>query len=326
MKQAMKSENLELTTSNLRADMSEAAYRALEHLGSTDISMLLDNARKFDLIRRRELVENKECFEFGKAFHVALLEPELLFDAVAVANKINLGLREVAWRNNFVVAPCRGKTAKVFIEMVADNPDKDVLIEPEFEQVQFFQQHPEKIVVTTVEFNKIEKLVEKAKRVPGFENYLANGKKEQSFFGEIDGVPVKGRMDVMFQTKEGFYIFDPKHTGMEATAHTFSQMSASHNYYVQEWLYTEILRQNDIPVRDYLFLVVSQLDHSGAGYYKHDYVAMERAEELVHKAIQKFKACTDSGLWGEGKFNWETKEFELVSEVTLPSYIFYKYE
>jgi len=308
--------------------MPEAKYRALDHLGSTDVSMILNNARKFHLIRGGQLEESKECYELGKAFHVALLEPDKLFDLVAIMPQgANLKLKEVAKRNDFLVAACRGKTAKVYKEMVEDHPNQDVLIEQEAEAVAFFQQNRGRIFVNGEEFNTVQRLVEKAKGVQGFENYLKEGRKEQAYFGEIEGVPVKGRMDIMFTNEDGsVYVFDPKHTGMEATAATFAQMSGSHNYYLQEWLYTEVLRQNGVAVKDYLFLLVSHLEHSGAGYYKHDYSAMERADELVHKAIQKFKSCQMTGEWNEGKFDWSENRFELVSEVTLPTYIFYKYE
>jgi hypothetical protein len=308
-------------------NMPHDEYRALEHLGSTDISRILENAALFHAIRSGTYQESKEAFEFGRAFHLKLLEPEKFEDEVMVVGNSSLRLQEIARNGNFLVAPCRGKTAKVYKEMVEAHPDQEILIEQEAEIVMLFAENAGKAFITQDTFHAIERCVKNALAVKGFADFIAGGRKEQSYEGEIDGVKVKARCDLVVDRPGGkVLVFDPKTTGKDATERTFVSSSAAHGYYRQEWLYTEVLRQNGILAEDYIFLLCSSLEYSGAQYYKHGHIEMERAEEEVKKAVQKYKYCRDHDEWGEGKFNYAENKFEIVSEVTLPTYIFYRYE
>lgn len=307
-------------------NMPHDEYRALENLGSTDIGRILNNAALFNAIRTGTFKESKEVFEFGRAFHLSLLEPEKFKDEVCVVGNSSLRLQEIAERGEFVVAPCRGKTAKVYKEMVEANPGVDVLIEQEAETVMNFMANKGKIFLTEDSMGEIQRCVANALDLENFKKYIDGGLKEQSYEGEIDGVKVKSRIDLIIHRDGDAIVFDPKTTGKEATEKSFIGASAEYGYYRQEWLYTEVLRQNGITVKDYIFVVCSSLEYSKAEYYKHDHIAMERAEEEVKKAIKKFKYCRDNNIWREGKFNFADNRFELVSEVTLPNYIFYRYE
>jgi len=306
----------------------ESEYRSHPALGSTDVKTILSNAKKFNAIRTGEHQENKDAFRTGRAFHSLLLEPERFFEDNVVTKVNSDRLSGIFERNNYVVAPCKGKTAKVYKDLVEQHPDKDVVIEPDASRMEFMKEHAGKTFISPDEMEVVESLVVKIQNLQGMSRYLKEGTREQSFFGEIEGVPVKCRIDLFVKSKDSdqVIIFDPKSTAKENTPEVFVKSSANFSYYIQEWLYTEILKQNGFDVKDYIFIQASSLPYSGASYYKHDYIAMERAEEEVKRALQKYKFCKETGKWSEDKFDFNENKFEIVNEIQLPNYIFYRNE
>lgn len=318
-------------TVKLSPDINETEYRALSHLGSTDISMILNNAYQFNLLKTGQIQTAKSCFEFGKAFHVALLEPEKYKDLVQIVSKVseslmNLALSDEAPRNNVLLVECKSKSTNIYKNAVKNNPSKRVLIRPEFEVYQNYKENRGKSFITYNEHQLIHDMILKCREIPNFINQLNESTTEQAYFGEIDGVPVKCRIDILSTYKGIVNVIDPKTTEAAATEQTFIKSSGANNYFIQEALYTEILRQNGINVDGYSFLLVSKDQYSGAGYYSHAQVFKNQGMDYVHKAIAKYKYCKENNIWSENKFNFHENKFEFVSEVLLPIYVFYKYE
>lgn len=264
-------------------NVEEDEYRKNPALGSTDISMMLDNPRKFYLSKKGDLSIETPSMLFGRAFHMYLLERDRFFESYAVS-------------------PCDDKRKKEYKEFV-----KTATLP----------------VLSRKELEEIEKLASKCFELPRFRELLEkhDSRTEASYFGEIEGVPVKCRLDVEIFEKEGVIVIDPKTTIGENTSLNFEKSAIKYNYHLQEWLYTEIVKQNGKKVLDYLFLQVSRLDYSGASFKQNSLLALEQAEEDVRKALRKYKMYKEK----YGDKIWPEYE-QVVETVNFPQWGYYKYQ
>ena len=49
-------------------------------------------------------------------------------------------------------------------------------------------------------------------------------------------------------------------------------------------------------------------------------------EKFMNKAIQKYKYCVANNIWPERQFDFDSNSFPVISEVILPTWVFYKYQ
>jgi hypothetical protein len=218
-------------------------------------------------------------------------------------------------------------TSKKSKEMLASlELDDNIYLTPaEHKQAIFYSNNKDKEIITQEDYQEILVLKEKILSLENFKIWLDNGVAEQSFFGKIDGVEVKCRPDLLVKTKAGYIVIDLKTMGGEATPEEFAKKSGNYNYFLQEALYREVLRQNGIKVIKFLFAGVSKLEWSGAGYFEHDLTALDLGKDLLQKALFKYKWCKENDIWEEGQFDFINGGFFKINEVILPNYIFYKY-
>lgn len=227
--------------------------------------------------------------------------------------------------DGFLVADVKSRNANVYKDLAKKHPKKIILIAPEMEKLERMKKEKHRTAITPEVFEQIRELCLKIRALDDFISYVEKGKREQAFFGEIEGVPVKCRIDILrFETKKRVRVLDPKTTDKENTRAVFTQSTANNYYYLQEYLYTEILKQNGFEVEDYSFVQASTQPYSGAGYYKHDEDFMYQAEIDFQKAITKYKACLRLGSFPESGFNYETEEFDIVTDVSPPAYLQYR--
>lgn len=311
----------------LPSHCDDKSYRAHVALGSTDIKTLYGNPLEFYMSRAGLLEDDPGKYIFGRALHCFVLEPMLFDQYFLVAPPVKRRIKEIYERNNYMVCEVKGKTAKAFKEMEVNNPDKDVIIIPEHEQMEVLKKAEGRTIISTDEMGEIEVITKKLFSLNNFDAMLLKGKKEVAYFGEIQGVPVKCKLDLMVPIKDSdtdILIVDLKTTDKPNTPASFASSSANFFHYVQQYLYEEIMKQNGFNVIDYLFAQVSRLHWSGAGYYRHNESFREAAEQVVHKALVKFKYCAQHDVWSENEFDFNENKFDKVSEVILPNYVFYR--
>ena len=140
-------------------------------------------------------------------------------------------------------------------------------------------------------------------------------KAEASFFGEIDGVKVKARPDLILPEQK--IIIDFKTTSQVGggSADGFAKMAANFAYYIQASLYLEITEY-----KQFYFIVLETTEPFMVGCYKLDSEALEFGKSEIRRAIEMYKN------WGEYKspVYLNNLDFSKVQEINLPSWCYYK--
>jgi len=316
-------------------DISNKEYHSSKALGSTMLSVLLQNARKFKLLQDGELEFKTPAMKIGSALHKLVLEPNEFEDEFVVGDfKIPTKIKELAENGedvevypNEVLTPSGAVSTSKKAKEIIEKLDNNILyITPkENELIELYKSVKDKTILTFEDMEQVEELARKILELPKLKEWVKNGAKEKSFFGEIDGVEVKCRPDLLVKTKKGYIVVDLKTMGGEATSETFAKSSASYLYPLQEALYTEVLKQNGIIVDKFIFAGVSKLEYSNAGYFEHDIQAKQYGEDLLKKAIFKCKWCSENNIWEEGNFDFMQGGFSVINDVILPNYVYYKF-
>ena len=259
--------------------LTQAEYRAIDALGSTDIKTLLENPYLFKNGVKKEPTDN---LILGSVIHTLILEPQKLESEYIIMPELNL----------------------------RTNADKAVKAEFEAEA-----KATNKTLVKSEIFNQAE-AVSKSFLNSSLSSFLKGEvKAEASFFGEIDGVKVKARPDLILPKQQ--IIIDFKTTSQVGggSADGFAKMAANFSYYIQAALYLEITNY-----KQFYFIVLETAEPFMVGCYKLDSEALEFGKSEISRAIEIYKNL------GEYKspLYLNNLDFSKVQEINLPSWTYYK--
>jgi len=270
--------------------MTNKEYHENKSLGASLLKEVLLNAKKFKQLWDGELKIESKNLDIGSALHKLALEPESFEEEFAVAPIVNKRTKagKEAWEN-------------------------------------FIKENDGKIILSAEDMNLVENMKAKLLKLPNFKKWLEVGVAEKSFFTEIDGVGMKCRPDLLVKTKKGYVVIDLKTMSGEATPDNFAKTSANYLYHLQEAVYRRVLEDNGLNIIDFIFAGVSKLEYSEAGYFRHDYTALDLGKDLLDKAIFKFKWCLEHDEWKEGRFDFVNGGFEKISTIVLPNYAWYQF-
>ena len=259
--------------------LTQAEYRAIDALGSTDIKVLLENPYLFKNGVKKEPTDN---LILGSLIHTMILEPNKLESEYLILPELNLRTND-------------GKAQKAEFEAEAKANNKTL--------------------VKSDLFNQAEAVSKSFLNSPLSSLLRGEVKAEASFFGEIDGVKVKARPDLIITDKK--LIIDFKTTSQVGggSADGFAKMAANFQYYIQASLYLEITGY-----KDFYFIVLETAEPYMIGCYKLDSEALEFGKSEIRRAIEIYKNL------GEYKspLYLNNLDFSKVQEINLPSWTYYK--
>ena len=259
--------------------LTQAEYRAIDALGSTDIKVLLENPYLFKNGVKKEPTDN---LILGSVIHTLILEPNKLESEYLILPELNLRTND-------------GKAQKAELEAEAKATNK-TLVKAEI-------------------FNQAE-AVSKSFLNSSLSSFLRGEvKAEASFFGEIDGVKVKARPDLILPQQQIIIDFKTTSTSGGGSADGFAKMAANFSYYIQAALYLEITEY-----KQFYFIVLETTEPFMVGCYKLDSEALEFGKSEIRRAIEIYKNL------GEYKspLYLNNLDFSKVQEINLPSWTYYK--
>ena len=259
--------------------LTQAEYRAIDALGSTDIKKLLENPYLFKNGVRKEPTDN---LILGSVIHTLILEPQKLDSEYIIMPELNL----------------------------RTNADKAVKAELEAEA-----KATNKTLVKSEIFSQAE-AVSKSFLNSSLSSFLRGEiKAEVSFFGEIDGVKIKGRPDLILPNEKIIIDFKTTSSSGGGSADGFAKMAANFAYYIQASLYLEITKY-----KQFYFIVLETAEPFMVGCYKLDSEALEFGKSEIRRAIQIYKNLNEY----KSPLYLNNLDFSKVQEINLPSWCYYK--
>ena len=259
--------------------LTQAEYRAIEALGSTDIKTILENPYLFKNKVRKEPTDN---LILGSLIHTIILEPNKLESEYLILPELNL----------------------------RTNADKAIKAELEAEA-----KASNKTLVKAEIYNQAEAVSKSFLNSPLSSLLRGETKAEASFFGEIDGVKVKARPDLIIPDKKLIIDFKTTSTSNGGSADGFAKMAANFSYYIQASLYLEVTGYEA-----FYFIVLETTEPYMTGCYKLDSEALEFGKSEIMRAIEIYKNIENY----KQPLYLNNLDFSKVQEINLPSWTYYK--
>lgn len=243
---------------------SEYHVKRLGEISNSGIKRLLRSPAHY-----RAWIEDAEenvdtpALVFGRAFHCALLEPNVYADTYVVEPdfgdcrfKENKAARD-AWRS-----------ANAGKELISASDQARITA-----------------MITSVYAHPI------ASRA------VISGRPEVTlrWTDEESGLPCKARADYFVDGKMR-YVLDVK-TCEDASPEVFAKAVHKYGYHVQHAHYSEGFRAIGLPLHNYLILAVEHKAPYAVAVYHIDAAAELRGFELRQRAIDAAQRCTESGVW-----------------------------
>ena len=307
-------------------------YHNSDNLSSSRIKMVLENARQFYevYVTGNARKSYTDALLVGSLHHTLVLEPEnferdyivlgdntLKQDIVDAIEKLGGTVNRKVNSKGEEVVDDSVATLKEKLNLLRSKEARTIVTQ---KQVELAKKTAQKALDSwyIIEANGKTLLKAQLKEVIGLNTSFV----ERTFYGEIEGVRVQVRPDLLMnlgKTRPVWFCVDLK-TAEDATMDTFMRQSAKFFYDLQEWVYREVLRQNGINVVDFRFLITGKSDSSGSEYYKVFSEDVHDAGKVVKKAISKYKYCRDNNIWQEGKFDFDKMRFKDVTTIRIPTY------
>ena len=202
------------------------------------------------------------------------------------------------------------------IEPICDKRTKDG--KAEFEK--FVSENQSKTILKADIFETAKQISDSVLHAKSTAKFLKDGKAEQSYFSEIDGVKVKCRPD--FYNENLGLIIDLKTTS-DGSPNGFMKSIANFNYHIQTAFYSDILRSLGKKVNNFLFIAVETKEPYLVGFYELDLAAVEKGREKYKELLSLWKWCVENnnyfqyGDFKDGKLN-------PVKTLNLPMWKFYE--
>lgn len=262
--------------------MTNQEYHARPEISKSDLDLMAQSPLHY---KNKEFKEQTPNMLLGSIVHKLVLEP-MDFD------------------NEFAVAPVVDKRTKIGKETLE----------------KFISTLGNKTAVEADIFDVARDMANEVLTMRQTALFLKNGKAEQSYFSQIDGVKVKCRPD--FYNEDLGLIVDLKTTA-GASAKDFSSSVAKFNYHVQAAFYTDILKSLGLRANKFLFIAVESKAPHYVGFYTLDDEALELGRTTYKKLLALYKWCVEN----DNFFGYAKKEddnLNFVQTLSLPTYKFYE--
>ncbi len=259
--------------------MTNEAYHQRDEISCSQIKTILKNPYEFLAKVKRE---PSKAMDFGSCVHKLVLEPD-------------------EFNNEFAIMPDIDKRTKEGKELYA----------------QFMTQHEGKTLLNNEDFERARWCSQIALEIAG--TFFKNGKAEQSYFGELDGVPVRCRPDYYIEDKG--IIIDVKTTA-DASKDGFTKSVANFGYHIQNAFYIDTMRSLGLKAEKFMFVAIETKEPFMIGLYELDETSIEHGRSQYKKALE----LISSGKINEFKapIYKDQNDLTVVQTLTLPNYIYYQ--
>ena len=259
--------------------MTNEEYHSREEISCSQVKTILKCP--YDFLARVK-TEPSKSMDFGSCVHKLVLEPED-FD------------------KEFAVAPDLDKRTKVGKELYE----------------MFATKNEGKTILSVEEFDRAKWCSQIALEMAG--KFFKNGKAEQSYFSELDGVPVRCRPD--YYIEELGLIVDVK-TSADSEKNAFSKSCANFGYHIQNAFYIDTMKSLGMKAEKFMFVVIETKYPFKIGLYVLDEASVELGRSQYKKALELISSGRIKEF--DAPLHRDINDLTVVQTVTLPSYAYYQ--
>lgn len=146
------------------------------------------------------------------------------------------------------------------------------------------------------DFKHIENMSKIIHEIPEFKVLYGSGITEQTYHGVHmnTGVKLKCRTDLINIDKK--MIVDPKFVE-DASPNGFRNSMRKFRYPVQSAFYTDVLAQNGIEIKRFIFLAIEKKPPYAYGLYTVNQNDLHDARIMIENDIQTYAECIRTGIW-----------------------------
>jgi hypothetical protein len=245
-----------------------------KHMSSSNLKLLLKDTEKFHkekILGEREPIKGNNLDE-GNYAHTLILEPHMK-------------------EEEYVIFDGNRKAGKAWKDFEAQHKDSG------------------KIMLSAAQKLKVENWVESYKKRPEAVKMVDGANKEFSLFGEMLGVPLKVRADII-DVENGF-IADVKTTAYDPDVDTFKFTVEQFGYDLSAAMYVDLFSRHYGKDFDFYFIVLGKRTQT-CEVYKASGLTLGKGRTKMMNAIKLYKACMASGKWEEPKAIKPITDYEIL--------------
>ena len=251
------------TLSGIVKDLPEETYHARPELSSTGARLLLESPATFKY-QTEHPQAGKRDYDIGHAAHAKVL---------------GVGLGIVGYPDEHLTPSGNVSTKAATVAWAEE------------------QRAAGLVPVSPADVAAVDAMAEAVLAHPkGRALFEAKGQRELSVFSNIEGVPVRARMDAVAEY-EGLTGVDLKTTRKRANAEGFSRESGDLGYFVQETWYRQAAAAEGLDLDRFVFVVVEKKPPYLVGVNEHDVIFREMGKSAAAEARARYRQGVDQGLW-----------------------------
>lgn len=240
-------------------ELSNSDYHARPELSNSGLNKLIEHSPGHYKYWKENPPEQTKSLEIGSATHEALLEPEKFLES------------------HIAMPECdrRTKAGKDFYEKF------------------MIEQHG-KTVLDAATYAQVQGMIKSVMAHTMASAILKNNHNEMSFFGELQGVKVRCRPDIL---RQGNLLADLKTTD-DASFRGFQRSFANFNYHRQAAFYCDIVSQITGEKYDtFTIIAVEKKPPYAVQVFAIDEASIEKGREEYEIGLAKYRECLLTDKW-----------------------------
>lgn len=231
-------------------NISDAEYFSRKEISNSDLKLI---EKSYSHFLNKDQREDTASLNFGRALHMYVLEEPKFFEHYIVAPELDR--RTTAGKQTWASLLESGKT-----------------------------------IISASDWVELNQLRQNIRNHPIASKILMGAEFEGAITGEIDGVPMRAKVDIINRG----YIIDLK-TTQDASASEFKRSIGKYGYYQQAAVYLELCKQNNLHASGFLFIAVERGSRQcGVACYSLDQESIDIGLQKARKTLKKYKEFKNS--------------------------------
>ena len=255
------------------------SYRANERMNASTLVYGIKSMRSLFRAITQGGIEETNAMRLGTGIHCLVLEPEEFEKRFCVMPSFELDARNI-------------RAAKNKTESLEDRRTNSKATSFYKSSVALFESaNTDKCILTRDQYDTALMCIESINGHHSARKYIDGYDKEQTLFGEILGVPCKGRVDLL-----GECIVDVKTTG-DVSESAFGRVCASHKYAFKMAFYQELVRQTTGQIKPVKLIAQETSGDFDTVVYEIPQARLDAAFSVVQDVLENYNKAKASDVW-----------------------------